>query len=757
MAISKLLKKYAAADNIVPLILEQEMGDSDLAMIGQKCLQGLEEDKRSMKDWLTMADQAMDLAGLKAETKNYPFTNAANIKFPLITTSVLQYTSRTLGEMIKDGKVCNYKVIGRDPQFLKARRGDRRSIHMNRQLMEVIPHWMDYNEKLLQQWAVVGCGFKMTWYDPCIKGPRSEMVPYDQLILNYNETNLDDCPRVTRYVYQSKNKLVEYQRYGFYDNMDDVENLTMDADTTDTTNFELIEQHCWIDLDDDGYEEPYIVTIHVASGKVFRIVSRFEERDIELNSDGEIQKINAMNYFTLFTFLPSLDGSIFGTGMGTLLAPLNKATNTSINVLLNSGHLSTMQGGFIGKSLKINKKDLMIDPGQWIPATAADGSSLKDNIVPLNYKEPSQVLLQLVQYLVEAAKTLSASTDVMTGTSDTTNVSPNTLMSLIQQSLTTYVPIQRRFFRGLKDELRKLAALNQRYLDIVEYVDLIDPSPEEFKEMFDEQGNLVDYDLKMVDVVPVVDVNESTKQESIMKAQALNAFIQPFLPSGTINIANVVAFTCRSMEIEPDIYQTFINPPQQPPPDPKLLEIKRKSDRDQQEMAIKAAEVKSKSFHTEAQVDQTKANTVKTMADIKHQDDQTKLQGIDMAMSDDQFNKELDLKDRALKVSLAQSAMKMTTDTHANHIKARIGEVKEAPPEEDPNSPIEGLTADMVDQEAQRRGWVKNHPHVASKDHVIRAALAKGYTIKNQPQAIAKHHAIALAQQRGFNIKGGTE
>lgn len=755
MTISKKLIKYSKADNIVPLILKEDQGDLLLCQIASDCLKGLEEDKRSMKDWLKQADQAMDLAGLKEEVKNYPFSKAANVKFPLITTAVLQYTSRTLSEMIKDGKVCNYKVQGRDPAQLKARRGQRRCLHMNWQIMDKIPRWMDNNEKLLQQWAVVGSAFKKTWYDPCIKCPRSEMIPYDQLIINYNETSLEDVARITQYLYMSKKKLIEYQRYGLYDNMDDLDSLTMDSDDTDSINHELIEQHCFLDLDEDDYPEPYIVTIHLASAKVFRIVSRFEEQDIELNSDGDIQKIKAMNYYTLYTFLPSLDGSLFGMGLGTMLAGTNKAANTALNALINSGHLATMQGGFLGKGLKIQKKDLQLDPGEWITVPASDGSSLKDNIVPFNYKEPSQVLFQLVEYLIESAKTLSASTDVMTGTSDTTNVSPNTLTSLIQQSLTTYVPIQRRFFRGVKEELLKLAMLNQRYLDVLEYVNLIDPSEEEMKEMFDEKtGQLIDYELDQVDVTSVVDLNESTKQEALMKAQALNAFLTPFVPLGAVNVQNLIAFTCRSMEIDPEIYQNIIKEAAPPPPDPKLLEIDRKSKKDQADMMIKAAQVQSKGSLEQAKVIETHSKALKLATDADNAEAKTKLDVINSNAQDEQFHAELDHKDRALKVQLAQSAMKMTTDTHSNNIKATSDHNKSA------------LEHRKLDREAIIAVKpVDISPSIPSKSDVINAAKARGFQIHHPSEndnstpsgPPSKEEILKMAKKRGFKIKGENE
>ncbi len=734
MALSKQLKKFIKADNIVTLLLEREDGDSLLVGIGQKCLQGLDEDYASMKDWLIQADQAMDLAGLKEEVKNYPFSKAANIKFPLVTTAVLQYTSRTIGEMMRDGKVCNYKVNGRDPAQLKARRGQRRSLHMNWQVMEKIPNWMSFNEKLLQQWAVVGSAFKKTWYDPCLKCPRSEMIPYDQLILNYNEPTLEDAPRISHYLYQSKNKIVEFQRYGLYDNIDDIDALTMDGDDTDTTSFELVEQHCWLDLDEDGYAEPYVVTIHVASGRVLRLVTRFEERDVEFNDDGEIQKIIPMNYFTLFTFLPSLDGSIFGIGIGTYLSGMNKATNTALNALINAGHLATMQGGFLGKGLRIPKKDLQLDPGEWVTAASCDGSALKDNIVPFNYKEPSMVLFQLVQYLVEAGKTLSASTDVMTGTSDTTNVSPTTIMSMIQQSLTTYVPIQRRFFRGLKDELRKLALLNERYLDIMEYMNLIDPSEQEIQEMFDEEGKLIDYDLSQVDVVPIVDQNESTRQETLLKTQALNAFLQPLIPTGKVDVSNFITYNCRALEIDPEIYQNLIAQPQPAPPDPQLLEVQRKSQRDQAEMQIKAAEVMSKGEINQSKSAETQAKIMKTMSDAEVDQAKAQMMVYSAKMKDQQADKDRELKKKTLDVQLAQSAMKMATDTHNNNVKAAAAGVKGEKKElGEPRKPTPN--------------------HAPARAAIIKLAQERGFKINNG--GLSRAQAIQLAKQRGFNVKGG--
>ena len=180
------------------------------------------------------------------------------------------------------------------------------------------------------------------------------------------------------------------------------------------TPYEFLEQHRWEDLDGDGYKEPYIITVHKETKKVVRIVANYFESSIKRNTKGEILDIKPETYFTKYSFIPSPDGGFYDIGFGVLLGPLNESVNTLINQLLDSGHLSTLQSGFIGKGLRIRMGDNRFTPGEW-KAVNATGVDLKQQIVPLPTREPSAVLFQLMGSLITSGKELASVAEIFVG------------------------------------------------------------------------------------------------------------------------------------------------------------------------------------------------------------------------------------------------------------------------------------------------------------------------------------------------------
>lgn len=612
---ARKLEDLASMDNVAELLDKKE-----LEAIGSKVLAEFELDKKSMSEWLKTAHDCMDLCLMSHEVKNTPWQNAANIKYPLIATAVMQFSSRSVAEMSKAGKVAKHKVLGKDRDGVKTRKGSRVVQYMNYQIQEKMPNWFGERDKLHSQLAVCGTSFTKTFYDPVTNTNQSELIPYDQIFINKSVKNLESAPRISQLVYITASELVEQQRYGLFLDKYDPSKMEMDETDPEPIYHELLEQHTYLDLDKDGLPEPYIVVYHIAHKCVLRIAPRFdylEERTVFLNENGKVKRIVPTLYYTDYHFVPSPDGSFLSLGFGTLLGDTNHTINTLLNQLTNAGTLATIQGGFIGKDLRIKKEDMDLTPGKWIPVDSASGATIKDSIVPLSYKEPSIVLMQLMDMLVKGANNLTSTSEVLTGTTDVTNASPNSVAMLMQQGLKVYSSIQRRIFRGFKKELEKIVKLNSRYLNEQEYLTLIDPEPRDMQEMYDTYGRISDFVLESLDIVPIVDIEDSTELEAMNKAQSIMQAGIQFANMGATDPTMLAVQYYKAMEVEN--IEALVPPPQDQSqqPDPAMIQMQQDMQVRMKELELKEKEFALKVAESEARIKEMNANAVKTMSDAQ--------------------------------------------------------------------------------------------------------------------------------------------
>lgn len=541
---SDKLKELSRMANIA-----ETLDEFKLSEIAQEALDGYNEDLRSMSTFLEDAAKIMDIVKLKSEEKNAPFRKAANIKYPIITTAIIQFASRTLPEVIKEDKAVRPKIFGKDPQELKFRKGKRSTDYMNYMLLEDSDVWIEETDRLFHHAAAIGTVFKKSYYDPVRRKIYSKLVPYNQLIVNNNITSLEEAPRVTHVVELSVNDILAGQREGYYTEMELSELQALEDQAKNENegyfNPEFLEQHTWLDLDEDGYKEPYMVLFHPESLKILRIRANYIESDIRLNAKGKVVEIIPQKFFSDFHFIPNPDGTFFSLGFGTLLLSTNATVNSLYNQLVNSGTLANYQGGFIGKGVRLAKKNVQMELGEWIQAEAATGTSLKDEIVPLNYKEPSVVLLNLLTFLIQSAKDLTSTTEVLTGTADTQNSSPTTILALMQQSLKVFTVIQKRMNRGLKKEYKILYRLFGLHTKLEDYLRVLDLNEQEILEATQETGEeLFDFDYQSCDVGPVSDFNSATDTEKLLQTRAIIEMLQyggPYLNMREVLRRNLVA------------------------------------------------------------------------------------------------------------------------------------------------------------------------------------------------------------------------
>ncbi len=289
------------------------------------------------------------------------------------------------------------------------------------------------------------------------------------LVVNYWAKSLATAPRASEILKLYPHEVEEYIRSGHFDPRFEIPSAANGGNDPDAPH-EFIEQHRLLDLDEDGYGEPYIVTVHVETMRVARITPRFEAEGVFLKAGTEkdanpvITRITPVAYYTKYDFLPNKEGGFYGQGFGQLLRPLNEAANTTLNQIIDAATLQNTGGGFVGKGLSLHTGTLRRSLGEWTIVNAA-GNDIRNAIVPLKHDGPSPVLFQVLGLIMELSKGVSSVKDVLTGEIKAQTMSPTVFMALVEQGLKSFTSIWKRIHRSFKAELDKLYRLNRIYLE----------------------------------------------------------------------------------------------------------------------------------------------------------------------------------------------------------------------------------------------------------------------------------------------------
>ena len=487
-----------------------------IADLAAKVLDGYKLDLDSRKDWEERNKQIIDLAKLIVQKKTYAGEVVANVKYPLIINACIQFAARAYPELVKGNEVVKGKVIGNDSDNSKFERAKRICDFMSYQVLNDMPDWEEGVDQLLFTLPAIGCVFKKSYFDDIIRQNISETVFADDIVVNYFTKSLERAPRITQRIYLYHNEIIERINSGTFSDFDISElgqaTSEDDVQTDEETPHLFLEQHRWYDLDEDGYQEPYVVTIHEQSQKLVRISPRFATDGIIRNPQGKIIKITPEHYFTRYIFMPSIDGGFYGMGFGSLLMSTNTAINTLINQLLDAGTLSNRQSGLLGRGLRIGRgKSLQVKSGEW-KSVEVSGDDLKKNVFPIPVREPSSTLFQLLGMLIESGKELAGMTEILAGNSPGANVPAESVLALIEQGLQVYSAVHKRVFRAQYKEFQKIRRLNALYLDQMTYSIVLDD---------DEADIQADFATNDFDVVPVADSDSTTMMQRLMKAKAM--------------------------------------------------------------------------------------------------------------------------------------------------------------------------------------------------------------------------------------------
>ncbi len=467
--------------------LVEHMHEDDVALVGETVRRQYNADKQSRSEWEDRYAEAEKRVMQLAEEKTWPWPKASNIKFPLITIATLQYHARAYPALVPSGYPVKCRVIGDDPDGKKAQRAKRVSEHMSFQVMEEDAQWEDSTDKALIVQAIMGCAFKKTYNSSSRRCVVSELVMPKDLVVNYWAKSLETAPRITHVIGLSRDEIEERVRRGLFsraaspsapDDASDEEtprSMPVSSVITEAENeisgiqppaadddmpIMLLEQHCWIDLDGDGMREPYIASVRADDGTLYRLVARFEDDRVERNENGEIVRIEPEQYFSKLEFIPAPDGSIYGMGFGMLLGAVNDAVDTAMNQMFDAGTMSNLGGGFLARGIRLKGTgEYSFKPQEW-KRTDSTAEDLHKGIYPLPVREPSGVLFQLLNLLIEWGARIGMATDAATGENPGQNQKVGTTEAVIEQGEKVFNGIYKRTYRAMKREFRLIYRLN---------------------------------------------------------------------------------------------------------------------------------------------------------------------------------------------------------------------------------------------------------------------------------------------------------
>jgi len=500
------------------------MTDDELSRMASKIDQEYEIDKQSRTDWLKRSHDAIDLAKQVVKVKSYPWHKASNVKYPLVTTAAIQFEARAYPAIVAGVDIVKTTVNGFDPYGQKRKRGARIGMHMSWQLLHEMKEWEEETDKLLLIVPIVGMCYRKTYFDSTKRRNVSKLVLAQNLITNYAVSSFNDCNRKTEELELYPHEITERIRSGVFIKFEFGEaqprgsEHTADAKKAAAPNDPdaphlFLEQHRLYDLDEDGYPEPYICTVHKDSGKTVRVVPRFNENTIEVNEQGEVVRIEPDEYYTKYGFLPNPDGSAHDIGFGDILMPINESINTSLNMMLDAGHKQNVGGGFIGSGLRMKGGVIKQKLGEYVPVPST-GKSIKENLIEINHPGPSAVLFQLLGLMIDAGKDIASIKDILTGEQSVSNTPASTTLALIEQGLKVFTAIYKRIHRSFKQELGLLYKLNQKYMEPKQYFMLLDA-----QDPIEVLKN--DYQIEDMDVLPVSDPTMVTDMQRMARAEAL--------------------------------------------------------------------------------------------------------------------------------------------------------------------------------------------------------------------------------------------
>lgn len=493
------------------------MDDNLLDSLGGELVEDFTKDINDRKDWIKTYVDGLKLLGLKYEERTEPWNGACGVFHPMLTESVVRFQSEGIMETFPAAGPVKTQILGKDTPE-KEEASTRVREDMNYQLTEVMQEYRPEHEKLLWNLPLSGSAFKKVYYDPSIGRQVAMFIPAEDIVVPYGASNLERAERVTHVMRKTENEITKLQEAGFYSDidlgdpsneLDDIERQK--AEETGMTavqddRYRILEMH--VDLDLKGYEHkdkdgeptgialPYVVTVEKATTKILAIRRNWYEGD-ELHMKRQ--------HFVHYQYIPGF--GFYGYGLIHLIGGYAKSATMLIRQLVDAGTLSNLPGGLKSRGLRVKGDDTPIAPGEFRDVDVPSGS-IRDNILPLPYKEPSQVLFALFQNIVQEGRQFASAGDM--NVSDMSAQAPvGTTLAILERTLKVMGAVQARMHYSMRQEFRLLKAI------------IADYTPEEYDyEPIEGSRRAKKSDYDMVAVIPVSDPNAATMAQKIVQYQA---------------------------------------------------------------------------------------------------------------------------------------------------------------------------------------------------------------------------------------------
>jgi hypothetical protein len=498
--------------------LAEYIPDNELTLLAGELIDAYEEDLSSRKDWIQTYVDGLDLLGMKIEERTEPWAGACGVTHPLLSEALVKFQSETIMETFPAAGPVKAKIIGKETPEKKAA-AERVQTDMNFRLTEEMPEYRPEHERMLWGLGLAGNAFKKVYFDPSWGRQVSLFVPAEDVVIPYGATSLKTAERVTHVMRKSENELRKLQVAGFYLDVDlgDPVNTIEEVEkkiaeklgfrATSDDRYRILEMQ--VDLDLPGYEDvdedgeetgialPYIVTIEKNTQTILSIRRNWKP-------DDELKQ--KRSHFVHYGYIPGF--GFYNFGLIHLIGAFAKSGTSILRQLVDAGTLSNLPGGLKSRGLRVKGDDTPITPGEFRDVDVPSGS-IRDNILPLPYKEPSQVLASLMNQIIEEGRNFANAGNI--AVSDMSSESPvGTTLAILEKTLKTMSAIQARIHYSMHEEFRLLKDIIRDY------------TPEEYAYDPEEGGRKIkqsDYD--QVDVIPVSDPNSATMAQKVVQYQAV--------------------------------------------------------------------------------------------------------------------------------------------------------------------------------------------------------------------------------------------
>jgi hypothetical protein len=502
--------------------LAEDLDDKYMAELSSDLLEDFNNDVNSRKDWLETYVDGLELLGLKIEQRSEPWEGACAVYHPLLSEALVKFQAETMMETFPAAGPVKTSIIGKEtPECLEA--AARVQENMNYQLMDMMPEYRPEHERMLWGLGLAGNAFKKVYYDPSLGRQVSLFVPAEDMVVPYGASNLETAERLTHVMRKTEQEVHKLQQMGFYRdielgdpdyNLDEVEKKIaeqMGFDATNDDRYKILEMN--VNLDLEGYEDeddgektgialPYIVTIDKGTTEILSIRRNW-------NPDDEKKK--RREHFVHYGYIPGFGFYCFG--LIHLIGAFSKSGTMLLRQLVDAGTLSNLPGGFKARGLRIKGDDTPIAPGEWRDVDAPSGT-IRDNLMPLPYKEPSQVLAQLMDKIVDEGRRFASAADMKV--SDMSANSPvGSTLAILERTLKVMSAVNARIYYSMKKEFGLLKNIIRDYTDPNYKYDPSTGTP----------GAKQD-DYNKVNLIPVADPNAATMAQKVVQYQAVMQMAQ---------------------------------------------------------------------------------------------------------------------------------------------------------------------------------------------------------------------------------------